>query len=95
MATSKFVPSTKSALVDEIGDLDARIGALKLQRERLVKRINKKIGSIEGALYKATIFDTTPSVFVHARARKKLGEAAYQACFKRGEPQRRVRITEV
>jgi hypothetical protein len=83
VAKSNFKMPRNAMYVDEIGLLNEQIDELEARRDKLIGRINKKIGLISGHEFQATVFEKKNAWLNGPKIKRLLGEDTFAKCWKR------------
>lgn len=89
---AKRKTTTRADKVDRLGELKEQIAALQEEYDALESSLRRRLGTTEGEHYAYTSFEVEGKKFMHARAKRLLGEAAYKSCWK-ANPYRSSKLT--
>lgn len=68
--------------VDHLGDLKEKIKELQMEHDKLERKLRRKLGERVGLNYKFVSFDSSNRTFNYDKARRVMGAAAYERCWK-------------
>lgn len=77
-----FALSKETLDIERLGMLKAEIAALTKEHDRIEERLRRKLGRRIGLHFAFTAYDTVAKTFNYVRAKRLLGAAVYDKCWK-------------
>jgi hypothetical protein len=77
-----FVLTKTMQYVERLAELKEQLEELQAQHDRLQTRLRKRLGRTDGVHHAITVWDAEGKAFDHDRARRRLGVADYERCWK-------------
>ena len=83
--TKPFALSKETRDIERLGMLKAEIAALTAEHDRIESRLRKTLGRRVALHFAFTAYDTVAKTFNYVRAKRLLGAAVYDKCWKTTE----------